>query len=85
MTGTSSFLQILTVSFLAIQPLLKGRGVVSKVNVNTAQGTMGIEIESPQHLALVQAWEDARSLDVTLMDRAGALESSGDRSRVRGS
>ena len=69
MTGSNSLLETLTARLLEIQPLLKERGIVSKVNVNTARGTMGIEIEGPKHLVLVQAWEETRSLDVTLMDR----------------
>jgi hypothetical protein len=70
MDGLSTFLETLMAKWLEIQPLLKGRGILSKVNVTTARDTLGIEVESPTHLALVQAWESTRSLDVTIMDRA---------------
>jgi len=70
MDGLSAFRETLTAKWLEIQPLLKERRIFSKVTLGTARDTLGIEIASPTHLALVQAWESTRSLDVTMMDRA---------------
>ncbi len=68
-----SFLDAVAKRWDEVMASLSGHGINSRNVVDTDRGTMGIEIESQAHVALIQVWERAQSLDVTLLVKSSRL------------
>src|SRR5271168_3226338 len=62
-----SFLDAVAKQWDEVLASLSGHSIDSRRVVDAERGTMGIEIESQVHVALIQVWERAQCLDVTLM------------------
>ena len=66
-----AFVESVLHTWLELRPSLSGVLITSDLKRSSDGSKLGIEIQTQNHLALVEAWEHATCLDITL-HQAGA-------------
>ena len=65
---STPFLAFVAAEWAAIGPALAAQNFVFQIHISAGLRKLAIEIETPTHVALVEAWEHANCLDATVMD-----------------
>lgn len=68
MSSSTPFLAPVSNKWAAAASVLAAPTFRSQLRVDAEIGKLVIEVETTKHLALVEAWEHASCLDVTIMD-----------------
>jgi hypothetical protein len=70
------FLASVSNKWMAAASALPAQTFRSQLRVDAEIGKLVIEIETPNHVALVEAWEHASCLDVTIVDARSLASTS---------
>jgi hypothetical protein len=65
-----SFLDLVAASWRELALSLRNSGISSDERRSNQIEKLGIEINSPTHVAILEPWEHANCLDATIMERA---------------